>query len=136
MSFFSCGFSCLCSPSISISLFSPLIHFSLFPVHVILVLFLSVSHPFVLFKCIFHFYLLVSVPNLNSDLFDLQPAFIPAVQSTSSISNANSAWGGMLSAHIHEGTSGDWSYPCSQVDLLCTLFPRASHPSTFRHSLL
>ncbi|MED6266351.1 hypothetical protein CHARACLAT_001275, partial [Characodon lateralis] len=35
-----------------------------------------------------------SVPNLNTDLFDLQPAFIPAVQSTPSISNANSAWGG------------------------------------------
>ncbi|XP_029939495.1 phosphatidylinositol-binding clathrin assembly protein isoform X2 [Salarias fasciatus] len=38
-----------------------------------------------------------SVPNLNSDLFDLQPAFIPAVQSTPSISNANSAWGGLES---------------------------------------
>uniref|UniRef100_A0A8C9Y936 Phosphatidylinositol-binding clathrin assembly protein n=1 Tax=Sander lucioperca TaxID=283035 RepID=A0A8C9Y936_SANLU len=37
-----------------------------------------------------------SVPNLNSDLFDLQPAFIPAVQSTPSISTANSAWGGTL----------------------------------------
>ncbi|XP_019121566.1 phosphatidylinositol-binding clathrin assembly protein isoform X1 [Larimichthys crocea] len=36
-----------------------------------------------------------SVPNLNSDLFDLQPAFIPAVQSTPSISTASSAWGGM-----------------------------------------
>ncbi|XP_059210302.1 phosphatidylinositol-binding clathrin assembly protein isoform X3 [Centropristis striata] len=36
-----------------------------------------------------------SVPNLNSDLFDLQPAFIPAVQSTPSISTANSAWGGL-----------------------------------------
>uniref|UniRef100_A0A1A8PXR1 ENTH domain-containing protein n=1 Tax=Nothobranchius pienaari TaxID=704102 RepID=A0A1A8PXR1_9TELE len=35
-----------------------------------------------------------SVPNLNSDLFDLQPTFIPAVQSTPSISNVNSAWGG------------------------------------------
>uniref|UniRef100_A0A8C4D9H6 Phosphatidylinositol-binding clathrin assembly protein n=1 Tax=Dicentrarchus labrax TaxID=13489 RepID=A0A8C4D9H6_DICLA len=35
-----------------------------------------------------------SVPNLNSDLFDLQPAFIPAVQSNPSISTANSAWGG------------------------------------------
>uniref|UniRef100_A0A3Q3LT03 Phosphatidylinositol-binding clathrin assembly protein n=1 Tax=Mastacembelus armatus TaxID=205130 RepID=A0A3Q3LT03_9TELE len=35
-----------------------------------------------------------SAPNLNSDLFDLQPAFIPAVQSTPSISTANSAWGG------------------------------------------
>ncbi|XP_033961881.1 phosphatidylinositol-binding clathrin assembly protein isoform X2 [Pseudochaenichthys georgianus] len=36
-----------------------------------------------------------SVPNLNSDLFDLQPAFIPAVQSNPSISTANSAWGGL-----------------------------------------
>uniref|UniRef100_A0AAY4D241 Phosphatidylinositol-binding clathrin assembly protein n=1 Tax=Denticeps clupeoides TaxID=299321 RepID=A0AAY4D241_9TELE len=35
-----------------------------------------------------------SMPNLTSDLFDLQPAFIPAVQSTPAISNANSAWGG------------------------------------------
>ncbi|XP_072232505.1 phosphatidylinositol-binding clathrin assembly protein isoform X3 [Leuresthes tenuis] len=35
-----------------------------------------------------------SVPNLNSDLFDLQPAFMPAVQSNPSISTANSAWGG------------------------------------------
>ncbi|XP_034020191.1 phosphatidylinositol-binding clathrin assembly protein isoform X8 [Thalassophryne amazonica] len=35
-----------------------------------------------------------SVPNLNSDLFDLQPAFIPAVQNTPSVSTANSAWGG------------------------------------------
>lgn len=42
-----------------------------------------------------------SVPNLNSDLFDLQPAFIPAVQSTPSISTANSAWGGTLPTHIH-----------------------------------
>uniref|UniRef100_A0A7N6F8D0 Phosphatidylinositol-binding clathrin assembly protein n=1 Tax=Anabas testudineus TaxID=64144 RepID=A0A7N6F8D0_ANATE len=32
----------------------------------------------------------VIVPNLNSDLFDLQPAFIPTVQSTPSISTANS----------------------------------------------
>ncbi|XP_061769773.1 phosphatidylinositol-binding clathrin assembly protein isoform X10 [Nerophis ophidion] len=35
-----------------------------------------------------------SVPNLNSDLFDLQPAFIPTVPSAPSISTANSAWGG------------------------------------------
>ncbi|XP_051756686.1 phosphatidylinositol-binding clathrin assembly protein isoform X5 [Ctenopharyngodon idella] len=34
-----------------------------------------------------------SMPNLTSDLFDLQPAFIPAVQSTP-ISTASSAWGG------------------------------------------
>uniref|UniRef100_A0A4W6CDH9 Phosphatidylinositol-binding clathrin assembly protein n=1 Tax=Lates calcarifer TaxID=8187 RepID=A0A4W6CDH9_LATCA len=44
-----------------------------------------------------------SVPNLNSDLFDLQPAFIPAVQSTPSISTANSAWGGTLPTHTHIG---------------------------------
>ncbi|CAB1345563.1 unnamed protein product [Coregonus sp. 'balchen'] len=35
-----------------------------------------------------------SMPNLSSDLFDLQPVFIPAVQSTPSISTAASAWGG------------------------------------------
>ncbi|KAL0969954.1 hypothetical protein UPYG_G00235080 [Umbra pygmaea] len=35
-----------------------------------------------------------SMPNLSSDLFDLQPAFIPAVQSTPSISTAANAWGG------------------------------------------
>uniref|UniRef100_A0A671K867 Phosphatidylinositol-binding clathrin assembly protein n=1 Tax=Sinocyclocheilus anshuiensis TaxID=1608454 RepID=A0A671K867_9TELE len=34
-----------------------------------------------------------SMPNLNSDLFDLHPAFVPAVQSTP-ISTASSAWGG------------------------------------------
>ncbi|XP_063049751.1 phosphatidylinositol-binding clathrin assembly protein isoform X3 [Engraulis encrasicolus] len=38
-----------------------------------------------------------SMPNLTSDLFDLQPTFIPAVQSTPAISTANSAWGGMES---------------------------------------
>uniref|UniRef100_A0A671VT05 Si:ch211-200p22.4 n=1 Tax=Sparus aurata TaxID=8175 RepID=A0A671VT05_SPAAU len=43
-----------------------------------------------------------SVPNLNSDLFDLQPAFIPAVQSTPSISTANSAWGGMESQPLQQ----------------------------------
>uniref|UniRef100_A0A3B4DU82 Phosphatidylinositol-binding clathrin assembly protein n=1 Tax=Pygocentrus nattereri TaxID=42514 RepID=A0A3B4DU82_PYGNA len=39
-----------------------------------------------------------SMPNLTSDLFDLQPAFIPAVQSTPSISTATSAWGGLESS--------------------------------------
>uniref|UniRef100_A0A8C6KWM6 Si:ch211-200p22.4 n=1 Tax=Nothobranchius furzeri TaxID=105023 RepID=A0A8C6KWM6_NOTFU len=43
-----------------------------------------------------------SVPNLNSDLFDLQPAFIPAVQSTPSISNVNSAWGGLESQPLQQ----------------------------------
>ncbi|XP_069049719.1 phosphatidylinositol-binding clathrin assembly protein isoform X7 [Lepisosteus oculatus] len=38
-----------------------------------------------------------SMPNLNSDLFDLQPAFVPTVQSTPAISTSvNSAWGGDL----------------------------------------
>lgn len=47
-----------------------------------------------------------SVPNLNSDLFDLQPAFIPTVQSTPSISTANSAWGGThLPSHSRSNTS-------------------------------
>ncbi|KAI5625892.1 phosphatidylinositol-binding clathrin assembly protein isoform X3 [Silurus asotus] len=36
-----------------------------------------------------------SVPNLTSDLFDLQQTFIPAVQSTPSIPTASSAWGGL-----------------------------------------
>ncbi|XP_028330539.1 phosphatidylinositol-binding clathrin assembly protein isoform X2 [Gouania willdenowi] len=42
-----------------------------------------------------------SVPNLNTDLFDLQPAFIPAVQSTP-IANANSAWGGLESQPLQQ----------------------------------
>lgn len=38
-----------------------------------------------------------SMPNLSSDLFDLQPAFVPTVQSTPAIStSASSAWGGKL----------------------------------------
>ncbi|XP_064206535.1 phosphatidylinositol-binding clathrin assembly protein-like isoform X7 [Anguilla rostrata] len=37
-----------------------------------------------------------SMPNLTSDLFDLQPAFVPTVQSTPTISTVNSAWGGDL----------------------------------------
>ncbi|XP_061863046.1 prefoldin subunit 3 isoform X3 [Colius striatus] len=35
-----------------------------------------------------------SMPNLSSDLFDLQPAFVPTVQSTPAISTSSSAWGG------------------------------------------
>ncbi|KAG7497300.1 phosphatidylinositol-binding clathrin assembly protein-like isoform X1 [Solea senegalensis] len=46
-----------------------------------------------------------SVPNLNSDLFDLQPAFIPAVHSTPSISTANSAWGGLESQNLQQTTA-------------------------------
>ncbi|XP_062850393.1 phosphatidylinositol-binding clathrin assembly protein isoform X2 [Trichomycterus rosablanca] len=38
-----------------------------------------------------------SMPNLTSDLFDLQPAFIPAMHSTSSIPTAGCAWGGLES---------------------------------------
>ncbi|CAG5929618.1 unnamed protein product, partial [Menidia menidia] len=46
-----------------------------------------------------------SVPNLNSDLFDLQPAFMPAVQSTPSISTNNSAWGGLESQPLQQHTA-------------------------------
>ncbi|XP_047671958.1 phosphatidylinositol-binding clathrin assembly protein isoform X7 [Tachysurus fulvidraco] len=41
-----------------------------------------------------------SMPNISSNLFDLQPAFIPAVQSNPSISTANSAWGGFESLDL------------------------------------
>ncbi|XP_057281223.1 phosphatidylinositol-binding clathrin assembly protein-like isoform X1 [Pezoporus wallicus] len=40
-----------------------------------------------------------SMPNLSSDLFDLQPAFVPAVQSTPVIpTSPSSAWGGPFSS--------------------------------------
>ncbi|XP_028831619.1 phosphatidylinositol-binding clathrin assembly protein isoform X4 [Denticeps clupeoides] len=52
-----------------------------------------------------------SMPNLTSDLFDLQPAFIPAVQSTPAISNANSAWGGM------DNSPGQQSAPMSALSV-------------------
>ncbi|XP_002192498.2 phosphatidylinositol-binding clathrin assembly protein isoform X2 [Taeniopygia guttata] len=40
-----------------------------------------------------------SMPNLSSDLFDLQPAFVPTVQSTPAISTpASNAWGGPFSS--------------------------------------
>ncbi|NXI34518.1 PICAL protein, partial [Galbula dea] len=40
-----------------------------------------------------------SMPNLSGDLFDLQPAFVPTVQSTPAIStSASSAWGGPFSS--------------------------------------
>uniref|UniRef100_A0A7N6A956 Phosphatidylinositol-binding clathrin assembly protein n=1 Tax=Anabas testudineus TaxID=64144 RepID=A0A7N6A956_ANATE len=66
----------------------------------------------------------VIVPNLNSDLFDLQPAFIPTVQSTPSISTANSAWGGTLPTHIHT------SYTCFDAlgDLLKPTVPTHTAP--------
>uniref|UniRef100_A0A3B3HRZ2 Phosphatidylinositol-binding clathrin assembly protein n=1 Tax=Oryzias latipes TaxID=8090 RepID=A0A3B3HRZ2_ORYLA len=43
--------------------------------------------------------------SLNSDLFDLQPAFIPAIQSTPSISNTNSAWGGLESQPLQQAST-------------------------------
>ncbi|XP_063793340.1 phosphatidylinositol-binding clathrin assembly protein-like isoform X7 [Pseudophryne corroboree] len=40
-----------------------------------------------------------SMPNLTSDLFDLQPAFVPTVQSTPSIATStHSTWGGVQNA--------------------------------------
>lgn len=61
-----------------------------------------------------------SVPNLNSDLFDLQPAFIPALQSTPSISTANSAWGGTALTHQHTPTHTS-QFPSGQDSLPSTL---------------
>ncbi|KAM9833656.1 phosphatidylinositol-binding clathrin assembly protein isoform 10-T10 [Syngnathus typhle] len=58
-----------------------------------------------------------SVPNLNSDLFDLQPAFIPAVQCAPSISSANSAWGGF-------DTLGDLLKPTVPVHAAHSLPPQ------------
>ncbi|XP_024058444.1 phosphatidylinositol-binding clathrin assembly protein-like isoform X3 [Terrapene carolina triunguis] len=41
-----------------------------------------------------------SMPNLSSDLFDLQPAFVPTVQSTPAIAtSASNAWGGGFPLH-------------------------------------
>uniref|UniRef100_A0A3Q3FYS0 Si:ch211-200p22.4 n=1 Tax=Kryptolebias marmoratus TaxID=37003 RepID=A0A3Q3FYS0_KRYMA len=62
------------------------------------------------------------VPNLNSDLFDLQPAFIPSVQSTPSISNANSAWGGMLFQ-----THGSVSYQKMKRNVFYSCFSPSFH---------
>ncbi|KAG8553689.1 hypothetical protein GDO81_003513 [Engystomops pustulosus] len=40
-----------------------------------------------------------SMPNLTSDLFDLQPAFVPTVQSTPAIATStNNSWGGPFSS--------------------------------------
>uniref|UniRef100_A0A671VUC0 Phosphatidylinositol-binding clathrin assembly protein n=1 Tax=Sparus aurata TaxID=8175 RepID=A0A671VUC0_SPAAU len=41
----------------------------------------------------------------SSPLTRIQPAFIPAVQSTPSISTANSAWGGTPPPHLHSHTA-------------------------------
>uniref|UniRef100_W5NCN1 Phosphatidylinositol-binding clathrin assembly protein n=1 Tax=Lepisosteus oculatus TaxID=7918 RepID=W5NCN1_LEPOC len=48
-----------------------------------------------------------SMPNLNSDLFDLQPAFVPTVQSTPAISTSvNSAWGASWSSLYQAAVKG------------------------------
>lgn len=42
-------------------------------------------------------FFLFSMPNLSSDLFDLQPVFVPTVQGTAATAtSAGSAWGGKL----------------------------------------
>lgn len=46
-----------------------------------------------------------SMPNLTSDLFDLQPGFIPTVQSTPAISTVSSAWGGLELQPVPSTTS-------------------------------
>ncbi|KAI2662806.1 Phosphatidylinositol-binding clathrin assembly protein [Labeo rohita] len=63
-----------------------------------------------------------SMPNLNSDLFDLQPAFVPAVQSTP-ISTASSAWGGLESSTLHPMAS----MPTMNVDFDAVFGTKASN---------
>ncbi|XP_056317256.1 phosphatidylinositol-binding clathrin assembly protein isoform X7 [Danio aesculapii] len=65
-----------------------------------------------------------SMPNLTSDLFDLQPAFVPAVQSTP-ISTASSAWGGVgvESSTLHSMTS----MPTMNVDFDAVFGTKASN---------
>lgn len=83
------------SLTLSLSFFSsPLLPLNFFSSHSFLLFISSFSSISILHSL--YTLLVLSVPNLNSDLFDLQPAFIPAVQSTPSISTANSAWGGRL----------------------------------------
>ncbi|XP_071234724.1 phosphatidylinositol-binding clathrin assembly protein-like isoform X11 [Salvelinus alpinus] len=71
-----------------------------------------------------------SMPNLTSDLFDLQPAFIPAVQSTPSISTAPSAWGGF-------DALGDLLKPTvsnhNQAPPMALHHPHPSHPHPGYH---
>ncbi|XP_051553756.1 phosphatidylinositol-binding clathrin assembly protein-like isoform X1 [Myxocyprinus asiaticus] len=65
-----------------------------------------------------------SMPNLSSDLFDLQPAFIPAVQSTP-ISTTGSAWGvsGLESSTLHPMAS----MPTMNVDFDAVFGTKASN---------
>ncbi|XP_055757168.1 phosphatidylinositol-binding clathrin assembly protein-like isoform X10 [Salvelinus fontinalis] len=71
-----------------------------------------------------------SMPNLTSDLFDLQPAFIPAVQNTPSISTAASAWGGF-------DALGDLLKPTvsnhNQAPPMALHHPHPSHPHPGYH---
>ncbi|CAL8241396.1 unnamed protein product [Merluccius merluccius] len=54
-----------------------------------------------------------SMPSLNSDLFDLQPAFIPAVHGNPSLNTTTSAWGGTYT-HTHTHTHTDY-LPTAQM---------------------
>lgn len=55
---------------------------------------------------------LFSMPNLSSDLFDLQPAFVPTVQGTAATAtSAGSAWGGKLIWFDWVMTSVWWVIP-------------------------
>ncbi|XP_051576704.1 phosphatidylinositol-binding clathrin assembly protein-like isoform X2 [Myxocyprinus asiaticus] len=63
-----------------------------------------------------------SMPNLTSDLFDLQPAFVPAVQSTP-ISTTGSAWRGLESSTLHPMAS----MPTMNVDFDAVFGTKASN---------
>uniref|UniRef100_A0A8C7VY56 Phosphatidylinositol-binding clathrin assembly protein n=1 Tax=Oncorhynchus mykiss TaxID=8022 RepID=A0A8C7VY56_ONCMY len=71
-----------------------------------------------------------SMPNLSSDLFDLQPAFTPVVQSTPSISTAATAWGGF-------DALGDLLKPTvsnhNQAPPMALHHPHPSHPHPGYH---
>ncbi|XP_016316467.1 phosphatidylinositol-binding clathrin assembly protein-like isoform X1 [Sinocyclocheilus anshuiensis] len=63
-----------------------------------------------------------SMPNLTSDLFDLQPAFVPAVQCTP-ISTVSNAWGGLESSTLHPMAS----MPTMNVDFDAVFGANASN---------
>uniref|UniRef100_A0A672RZ00 Phosphatidylinositol-binding clathrin assembly protein n=1 Tax=Sinocyclocheilus grahami TaxID=75366 RepID=A0A672RZ00_SINGR len=63
-----------------------------------------------------------SMPNLTSDLFDLQPAFVPAVQCTP-ISTVSNAWGGLESSTLHPMAS----MPTMNVDFDAVFGTNASN---------
>lgn len=106
------------SLTLSLSFSSPLLPLNFFSSHShSLLLFISSFSSISILHSLYTL-LVLSVPNLNSDLFDLQPAFIPAVQSTPSISTANSAWGGRLPTYTPAFCIYEGHHICQAIHLL------------------